>query len=100
MSRETCSQVEVSNSSTVKKSSGTNWSPGDQGMRMWDLHRLEEIPSLARRHSFCDPVSVAMWVTCKDDARETLCFGTGLGYLVFWRQKTKAKMVRKRGNAT
>ncbi|KAF8837027.1 hypothetical protein BDN67DRAFT_983520 [Paxillus ammoniavirescens] len=30
--------------------------------------------------------SGAMWITPKGKARETLCFGTGLGYLIFWRQ--------------
>lgn len=69
-------------------------------MKVWDLHRLEGVPSVARRHAFCDPVSVAMWITCKDDARETLCFGTGLGYLVFWRQTGTAKIVRNGGDVT
>ena len=86
--------------SAMKINSETDQSPGDQGMKIWYLNRLEEIPAIARRHALCDPVSVTMWITPRDDAHETLCFGTGLGYLVFWRRTGKAKTVRNGGNAT
>ncbi|KAF8834322.1 hypothetical protein BDN67DRAFT_985407 [Paxillus ammoniavirescens] len=44
------------------------------------------VPSLVRQHAFCDSISTAMWITPKGEAQEILCFGTGLGYLIFWRQ--------------
>ena len=69
-------------------------------MKIWDLNRLEEIPAIARRHALSDPVSVTMWIIPRDDTRETLCFSTGLGYLVFWCRTGKAKTVRNGGNAT
>jgi hypothetical protein len=37
-------------------------------------------------HIVRGPVSCLVWVTRRDDILETLCFGTALGYLVFWRQ--------------
>ncbi|KIK79351.1 hypothetical protein PAXRUDRAFT_161489, partial [Paxillus rubicundulus Ve08.2h10] len=37
-----------------------------------------------------NPVSTAMWITPKGEAQETLGFGTGLSYLVFWRQSTSS----------
>jgi len=84
----------------MKISSETDQSPGDQGMKIWDLNHLEEIPAIARWHALCDPISVTMWITSRDDTRETLCFSTGLGYLVFWCQTRKAKTVRNGSNAT
>jgi len=69
-------------------------------MKIWDLNCLEEIPAIARQHALCDPVSVTMWITPRDDTCETLCFGMGLGYLVFWRRTGKAKIVRNGGNMT
>ena len=61
---------------------------------MWDLKHLVEVPSSVRQHAFHDPVSAAMWITQKDDTSQTLCFGTGLGYLIFWHQSTKSNPVR------
>ncbi|KAF8835327.1 hypothetical protein BDN67DRAFT_984694 [Paxillus ammoniavirescens] len=34
--------------------------------------------------------SGAMWITPKGEARETLCFGMSLSYLIFWRQSTSS----------
>ena len=34
-------------------------------------------------------VSCVLWVTHSQDTEELLCYGTGLGYIVFWRQKPK-----------
>ena len=84
--------------SAMKISSETDQSPGNQGIKIWDLNRLEGILAIARWHALCDPVSVTMWITPRDDAHKTLCFGTGLGYLVFWRWTGKAKTVRNGSN--
>ena len=75
-------------------STGTHKISGDYGLKIWDLKGLVEVPSSVRQHAFRDPVSAAMWITRKDDTSQTLCFGTGLGYLIFWRQSTKSNVVR------
>ena len=40
-------------------------------------------------HVVRGPVSSMTWVTTRKDSCETLCYGTGLGYLVFWRQNSQ-----------
>lgn len=62
---------------------------GDEGTKIWDLKAWKEVPTKARKHDFRDPVSSVAWVTAANDDRETLCFGTGLGYLILWRQQAK-----------
>jgi len=73
---------------------GAHKPSGDYGLKIWDLKNLVEIPLSVRQHAFRDPVSTAMWVTRKDDTSQTLCFGTGLGYLIFWCQGAKSNAVR------
>ena len=48
---------------------------------------------MARHHAFNNPISTVMWVTCSDEGRKMLCFGTSLGYLIFWRQSKGTKTV-------
>ena len=81
-------------SKRVDLSAGAHKILGDYGPKIWDLKRLIEVPSSVRQHAFRDPVSAAMWTTRKDDTSQTICFGTGLGYLIFWRQSTKSNVVR------
>ena len=73
---------------------GTHKISGDYGLKIWDLKGLVKVPSLVHQHAFHYPVSAAMWITQKDNTSQTLCFGTGLGYLIFWRQSTKSNVVR------
>ena len=40
-------------------------------------------------HIVRGPVSCITWVTARKDSCETLCYGTGLGYLVFWHQNAR-----------
>ena len=86
--------MQVAVSKRVDLSVGTHRTSGDYGLKIWDLKRLVEVPSSVHQHAFRDPVSAAMWITRKDDTSQTLCFGTGLGYLIFWHQSTKSNPVR------
>ena len=71
----------------------TTTCPGNLGLKLWNLEKLEGIPSTARHHAFNDPISTVMWVTCSDEGHKMLCFGTSLGYLIFWRQSKGTKTV-------
>ncbi|KIM52977.1 hypothetical protein SCLCIDRAFT_139901 [Scleroderma citrinum Foug A] len=75
---------------TINEQGNLLASGSDYGLKIWDLKRLVEVPSSVHQHAFRDPVSAAMWITRKDDTSQTLCFGTGLGYLIFWHQSTKS----------
>jgi WD40 repeat protein len=34
-----------------------------------------------------DPVTCACWITRQEATRETLCYGTGLGFVAIWQQQ-------------
>jgi hypothetical protein len=59
---------------------------GHDGTRLWDMQSHVQLMRPKEGHVVCGPVSCLVWVTRCDDILETLCFGTALGYLVFWRQ--------------
>jgi len=63
---------------------------GGDGLRLWDLAKGVELnkPSHARNPQ--DPITCAAWVTPRDDNKELLCCGTGLGYLLLWKQREPA----------
>lgn len=43
------------------------------------------------------PTSCVAWVTRRNENYETLCYGTGLGYMVFWRQNPRDVSAPKTG---
>lgn len=59
---------------------------GSDGTRVWDLVSRKELWGPLRPHLERGQISCLAWVTGTGDPSETLCFGTSLGYLVFWRQ--------------
>ena len=63
---------------------------GIDGLRMWDLQRQVQAPKPSQMRNPRDPVTCVAWLTRKDDIQETLCAGTGLGYIIIWRQHTDA----------
>ncbi|KIM64206.1 hypothetical protein SCLCIDRAFT_8537 [Scleroderma citrinum Foug A] len=79
---------------TINEQGNLLASGSDYGLKMWDLKCLVKVPSLVRQHAFHNPVSAAMWITQKDDTSQTLCFGTRLGYLIFWHQSTKSNSMQ------
>ena len=45
------------------------------------------------------PISCIMWVTHCNENYETLCYSTGLGYMVFWRQNPRDVSAQKIGRS-
>jgi hypothetical protein len=59
-------------------------------MRIWDLKRRAQLPIPPQTPAIRnpeDPVTCACWITRHEATRETLCYGTGLGFLGIWQQQ-------------
>jgi WD40 repeat protein len=64
--------------------------PGSDGMRIWDLKRRVQLPTPRQTPAIqnpADPVTCACWITRQEATRETLCYGTGLGFIAIWQQQ-------------
>ncbi|KAG2335430.1 WD40 repeat-like protein, partial [Suillus weaverae] len=64
--------------------------PGSDGMRIWDLKRRVQLPTPRQTPAIqnpADPVTCACWITRQEATRETLCYGTGLGFICIWQQQ-------------
>ncbi|KIJ64130.1 hypothetical protein HYDPIDRAFT_29014 [Hydnomerulius pinastri MD-312] len=59
-------------------------SGGADGVKLWNITSHKEIPSNTT-HNACGAVSCITWIKTKHSTAEMLCYGTGLGYLVFLR---------------
>jgi hypothetical protein len=64
----------------------TNKSIGNGGVRLWNTETLQELATPPQKRHIHGPVTCIKWVTCLYDHYETICYGTVLGYLVFWWQ--------------
>ncbi|KAG2124288.1 hypothetical protein BD769DRAFT_1388834 [Suillus cothurnatus] len=67
-------------------------SGGSDGMRIWDLKQQLQLPSPRQNMGLqnpVDPVTCACWITRQEVVRETLCYGTGLGFIGIWQQQGK-----------
>ncbi|KAG2747123.1 WD40 repeat-like protein [Suillus brevipes Sb2] len=65
-------------------------SGGSDGMRIWDLKRRVQLPTPRQTPAIqnpADPVTCACWITRQEATRETLCYGTGLGFIAIWQQQ-------------
>jgi hypothetical protein len=62
---------------------------GSDGVRLWDVRMQAQLPAPTQHHVQRGQVSCVLWVTRDHDTDEILCYGTGLGYIVFWCQKAK-----------
>ncbi|KAI6031055.1 WD40-repeat-containing domain protein [Pisolithus microcarpus] len=58
---------------------------GTQGVRLWNLKSRKEFPRVVTYLDSRGAVSCAVWVKMKFAISEMLCYGTGMGYLVFLR---------------
>ncbi|KAG1721364.1 uncharacterized protein EDB91DRAFT_1256544 [Suillus paluster] len=58
---------------------------GTKGIKLWDIKSRKELTCLIHHHESQGTVSCAVWVTTRLGMAETLCYGTGLGYVVFLR---------------
>jgi hypothetical protein len=61
---------------------------GSDGVRLWEMGTHAQLPT-PNLHHVRGQASCVLWVTRKEATEETLCFGTGLGYIVFWGQRPK-----------
>ena len=59
---------------------------GCDGLRLWELVKRVELSKPSHARNPQDPITCAAWVTPRDDNKELLCCGTGLGYLLLWKQ--------------
>lgn len=62
---------------------------GEDGIRVFDLKDNYEPVTPCNMPTTLRQISSVCWVTGIDDPWETLCFCTGRGNLVFWRQNTR-----------
>ncbi|KAG2739765.1 WD40 repeat-like protein [Suillus brevipes Sb2] len=65
-------------------------SGGSDGMRIWDLKRRAQLPIPPQTPAIrnpADPVTCACWITRHEATQETLCYGTGLGFIGIWQQQ-------------
>ncbi|KAG1764295.1 WD40-repeat-containing domain protein [Suillus occidentalis] len=92
---------------TVSRNGSLLASGGSDGMRIWDLKKRLQLPTPRQSPAIrnpVDPVTCACWITRQEATRETLCFGTGLGFLGIWQQQGEglenfdAKVSRRIGN--
>ncbi|KAG2342973.1 WD40 repeat-like protein [Suillus weaverae] len=59
---------------------------GTGGVKLWDINSWTELACSSHHHESRGTVSCAGWVSTRPTAAETLCYGTGLGYVIFLRQ--------------
>ena len=64
-------------------------SGGSDGIRLWDVKTHAQFPTPNQHHVQHGQVSTALWLAHTNDTSEMLCYGTGLGYIVFWGQRQK-----------
>ncbi|KAG1728489.1 uncharacterized protein EDB91DRAFT_1253420 [Suillus paluster] len=59
---------------------------GTEGIKLWDIKSRKELTCSIHHHESQGTVSYAVWVTTRLGMAETLCYGTGLGYIIFLRR--------------
>ncbi|KAG2341495.1 hypothetical protein BDR05DRAFT_949587 [Suillus weaverae] len=75
---------------TISSNGSLLASGGSDGMRIWDLKQQLQLPSLRQNMGLqnpVNPVTCACWITRQEAVRETLCYGTGLGFIGIWQQQ-------------
>jgi len=76
---------ELCDSPTTRLTSG----PGSDGMRIWDLKKRLQLPTpchIVGLQNPANPVTCTCWITRQEVTHETLCYGTGLGFIGIWQQ--------------
>ncbi|KAI6097119.1 WD40-repeat-containing domain protein, partial [Pisolithus croceorrhizus] len=56
---------------------------GTDGIKLWNIKSRKELT--CANHESYGAISCATWIKTKHSSTETLCYGTGMGYLVFMR---------------
>ncbi|KAG1800471.1 uncharacterized protein HD556DRAFT_1230698 [Suillus plorans] len=65
---------------------GADRQAGTEGVKVWDIKSRKELTCSTHHHESRGTVSCAVWVTTRLGMAEILCYGTGLGYIVFLRR--------------
>ncbi|KAI6094115.1 WD40-repeat-containing domain protein [Pisolithus croceorrhizus] len=58
-------------------------SRGTDGIKLWNIKSCRELT--CANHKSYGAISCVTWIKTKHSSMETLCYGTGMGYLVFMR---------------
>ncbi|KAG1901560.1 WD40-repeat-containing domain protein [Suillus fuscotomentosus] len=58
---------------------------GTEGVKLWDTRSRKELTCSPLNCELRGTVSCAVWITTRLGMAETLCYGTGLGYVAFLR---------------
>ncbi|KAG1880913.1 hypothetical protein F4604DRAFT_1578642 [Suillus subluteus] len=59
---------------------------GTKGVKLWDIKSRKELTCSTHHHESRGTISCAVWITTRQGMAATLCYGTGLGYIVFLRR--------------
>ncbi|KAG1865293.1 hypothetical protein F4604DRAFT_1586174 [Suillus subluteus] len=59
---------------------------GTEGVKLWDIKSRKELTCSTHHHESRGTISCAVWITTRQGMAATLCYGTGLGYIVFLRR--------------
>ncbi|KAG2120414.1 uncharacterized protein F5147DRAFT_562352, partial [Suillus discolor] len=59
---------------------------GTEGIKVWDIKSQKELTCSSHNYESRGTVSCAVWITTRLAMTETLCYGTGLGYIMFLRR--------------
>lgn len=65
---------------------GADRQAGTEGVKIWDIKSRKELTCLTHHSESQGTVSCAVWITTRLGMGEILCYGTGLGYIVFLRR--------------
>src|SRR5262245_1374097 len=59
---------------------------GLDGVRLWAIATMKELVTPPNKTVLRGPVSVVKWLKCSYDRYQTVCYGTGRGCFILWRQ--------------
>jgi alpha-tubulin suppressor-like RCC1 family protein len=59
---------------------------GTEGIKLWDIKSQKELTCSTHHHESHGTISCTVWITTRQGMAATLCYGTGLGYIVFLRR--------------
>ncbi|KAG1860978.1 hypothetical protein C8R48DRAFT_673560 [Suillus tomentosus] len=61
---------------------GANRRAGTEGIKLWDIKSRKELTCSTHHHESRGTISCAVWITTRQGMAATLCYGTGLGYIM------------------
>lgn len=62
-----------------------NINKASDGVKIWDVRTHAELAPPTQSRGIRGPVSCVVWIQQREPSKDILCYGTGLGYLAFWR---------------